>query len=231
MKKLFTITAIVLCAYHSHAQSISPGGLYAASASGSANGVSVNWVLGSLNSFSELSVLPVRLVSFEGRLNAAGLAELHWKTAEETSNLGFEIQKSPDGKTWELLAWVDGAGDSKTEHTYNYTDVEFNTTSYYRLRQVDADDSYTYSKIVCVIPEKESLDRFYVYPNPSRESKVRVQMPERTEKLLLFDQFGRKLGQFDTPGTEQIITLPNTGSFLLQIDTPVGSKTTKLIFH
>jgi len=231
MKKLLTITVTFLCAYHTQAQQISPGALYAASGSGSANGVSVSWVLGSLNTFSDLSVLPVRLISFTGQVNAAGLAELHWKTAEEANNLGFEIQKSLDGKAWKLLGWVDGAGNSKTEHTYNYTDVEFTTTSYYRLRQVNADDSYTYSKIVCVIPEKESLDRFYVYPNPSRESKVRVQMPERTQKLLLLDQLGNKLGQFETPGTQRTVTLPHTGSFLLQIDTPVGSKTTKLIFH
>ena len=231
MKKLLTITAVTLCAYYTRAQQISPGALYAASGSGSANGVSVNWVLGSLNSFSELSVLPVRLISFEGKVNAAGLAELHWKTAEETNNLGFEIQKSPDGKSWELLGWVDGAIDSRTEKSYQYVDQEFVTTSYYRLRQVDIDDSYSYSKIICIIPEKESLDRFYVYPNPSRDSKVKVQMPERTQRLLLFDQLGRKLGQFEAPGTNHIITLPHTGSFLLQIDTPVGSRTAKLIFH
>lgn len=231
MKKLLTITSILLCAYHTRAQQISPGALYAASGSGSANGVSVNWVLGSLNSFSELSVLPVRLISFEGKVNAAGLAELHWKTAEEANNLGFEIQKSLDGKSWELLGWVDGAVDSKTEKSYQYVDQEFVTTSYYRLRQVDSDDSYSYSRIICIIPEKESLDRFYVYPNPTRESKVKVQMPERTQRLLLFDQLGRKMGQFEAPGTNHIITLPHTGSFLLQIDTPVGSRTTRLIFH
>jgi hypothetical protein len=231
MKKLFITIAICLGTSQIWAQSISPGGLYAASASASANGVSVNWVLGSLNSFSQLSVLPVRLISFEGRLTASGHAELLWKTAEEVNNLGFEVQKSPDGKKWELLGWVDGAKNSKTEQSYRFVDEAFTTTSYYRLRQVDFDDSYTYSKIVCVIPEKESLDRFYVYPNPSRESKVRVQLPERAQKLFLFDQSGNKLGQFEKPGTEHMITLPHPGSFLLQIDTPVGSKTTKLIFH
>lgn len=231
MKKLLTITAITLCAYHTRAQQISPGALYAASGSGSANGVSVSWVLGSLNTFSDLSVLPVRLISFEGQVNAAGLAELHWKTAEEANNLGFEIQKSLDGKTWELLGWIDGAINSATEKSYQYVDQTFLTTSYYRLRQVDSDDSYTYSRIIRIVPEKESLDRFYVYPNPSRESKVRVQLPERTRRLLLFDQPGNKLGQFEAPATEHMITLPHPGSFMLQIDTPVGSKTTKLIFH
>ena len=231
MKKLLILTAIILCAYHTRAQQISPGALYAASGSGSANGVSVSWVLGSLNTFSDLSVLPVKLISFKGQVNAAGLAELHWKTAEEANNLGFEIQKSLDGKNWELLGWVDGAVDSKTEKNYQYVDQEFVTTSYYRLRQVDIDDSYTYSKIICIIPEKESLDRFYVYPNPSHENKVKVQMPERTQRLILFDQLGRQLGQFETPDTNHIITLPHPGSFMLQIDTPVGSKTTKLIFH
>lgn len=231
MKKLSVFIVLTLCAYHTQAQQISPGALYAASGSGSAGGVSVNWVLGSLNTFSDLSVLPVKLISFEGKVNVAGYAELRWKTAEETNNVGFEVQKSLDGKNWELLGWVDGAVNSRTEKTYQYVDQDFKTTSYYRLRQVDADDSYTYSRIVRVIPEKESLDRFYVYPNPSRENKVRVQMPERTKTLLLFDQLGRKLGQFAAPGTDHTITLPHTGSFLLQIDTPVGSKTTKLIFH
>jgi len=200
MKRLIIITAIVLCAYHMRAQQISPGGLYAATGSGSANGVSVNWVLGSLNTFSDLSVLPVKLINFEGRLNAAGLAELHWKTAEEVNNLGFEIQKSLDGKKWELLGWVDGAGDSKMEKSYQFVDQDFVTTSYYRLRQVDLEDSYTYSKIVCVIPEKESLDRFYVYPNPSRDNKVKVQLPERTQKLLLFDQLGGRIAARPSPG-------------------------------
>lgn len=231
MKRHYITTALLLCACHIQAQQISPGALYAASGSGVANGVSVNWVLGSLNTFSDISPLPVRLVSFEGVLTGGGLAELRWKTAEEVNNLGFEIQKSLDGKKWELLGWVDGAVNAGTEHRYRYLDETFTTTSYYRLRQVDTDDSYSYSRIVCVIPEKESLDRFYVYPNPSRERKIDVQMPEKTERLFLFDQLGRKLGQFDSPGTKHNITLPQTGSYLLQIDTPVGSKTTKLVFH
>ena len=231
MKRLLTIVAIILCAYHTRAQQISPGALYAASGSGSANGVSVSWVLGSLNTFLDLSVLPVKLIRFEGKVNAAGLAELHWITAEEANNLGFEIQKSLDSKNWELLGWVDGAINSTTEKSYQYVDQEFATTSYYRLRQVDSDDSYTYSRIIRIVPEKESLDRFYVYPNPSRESKVQVQVPERTQSLILFDQLGNKLHQFGNPGTKYMITLPHPGSFMLQIDTPVGSKTTKLIFH
>lgn len=231
MKKLYLTILTGAFSSSLFAQSISPGGIFAASGSNSANGVSVNWVLGTLNTFSELSALPVRLVSFEGHLTENGLAELRWKTIEEVNNLGFEIQKSADAKTWELTGWVDGAASSKMEHSYRFIDEEFNTTSYYRLRQVDSDDSYTYSKIVRIIPEKESLDRFYVYPNPSRENKVLVQVPEKTQRLFLFDQNGHKLGQFDAPNPEKILTLPYTGSFLLQIDTPVGSKTTRLIYH
>ena len=231
MKKIILTTIIALAGTYSQAQSISPGGVYAASGSNSVSGVGLSWVLGNINVFPELSALPVRLISFEGTLNAAGLAELHWKTAEEISNTGFEIQKSTDGKNWDLLGWVDGAGNSKTEHSYRYVDTEFTTTSYYRLRQVDFDDSYTYSRVVCVIAEKESLDRFYVYPNPSRENKVNVQLPERTQRLLLFDQLGRKLGQFERPATEQTIVLPQRGSYLLQVETPVGNKGTKITYE
>lgn len=231
MKKLYLTILTGIFSSPSFAQSISPGGIFAASGSNSSNGVSIHWVLGNLNTFSELSALPVRLGSFEGHLSANGLAELRWKTAEEVDNLGFEIQKSTDAKAWELVGWVDGASNSTVEHSYRFVDEEFNTTSYYRLRQVDHDDSYTYSKVVCVIPEKESLDRFYVYPNPSTEKKVLIRMPEKTQRLLLFDQLGRKLGQFDAPDTQKIVTLPFAGSFMLQIETPVGSKATRLIYQ
>lgn len=231
MKKTILITLIGLSGWCGNAQSISPGGMYAASGSNSVSGVTLSWVLGNINVFPELSALPVRLISFEGKLNAAGLAELHWKTAEEVNNTGFEIQKSQDGKTWELLGWVDGAGNSETEHSYMYVDEQFTTTTYYRLRQVNFDDTYSYSKLVCVIPEKESLDRFYVYPNPSHENKVRVQTPEKTQRLLFFDQLGRKLGQLDRPGTEEIITLPHTGSYILQVETPVGNKATNVTYQ
>lgn len=232
MKRLiFTITTITLCAYHTHAQQISPGALYGASGLGSGNGVSANWVLGSLNTFSDISALPVRLISFEGKLNVAGLAELHWKTAEEVNNLGFEIQKSHDGKTWDLIGWVDGAGSSEVQHTYKFVDQDFSTTSYYRLRQVDLDDSFTYSKIVCVIPEKESLERLYVYPNPSHESKVKVRTPEKTSKLFIYDAVGRLVEQVNQPATEQTISLPYRGAFTVGIETPVGNKAVKLIFQ
>lgn len=232
MKRLiFTATAIGLCAYHTHAQQISPGALYGASGLGSGNGVSVNWVLGSLNTFSDISALPVRLISFEGKLNTAGLAELHWKTADEANNLGFEIQKSPDGKTWDLIGWVDGAVNSQTENTYKFIDPDFNTTSYYRLRQVDLDDSFTFSKIVCVIPEKESLERLYVYPNPSHESVVKVRTPEKTGKLIIYDTIGRIIGEFNKPSVEQTVSLPYKGTFTIGIETPVGNKAVKLIFQ
>ncbi|MHA4738711.1 T9SS type A sorting domain-containing protein [Dyadobacter sp. MSC1_007] len=232
MKRLiFTVTTIALCAYHTHAQQISPGALYAASGLGSGNGVSVNWVLGSLNTFSDISALPVRLISFEGKLNAADLAELHWKTAEEVNNLGFEIQKSPDGKAWDLIGWVDGAVNSQKEHSYKFIDQDFNTTSYYRLRQVDMDDSFTYSKIVSVIPEKESLERLYVYPNPSHESKLKVRTPEKTVKLFIYDAMGRLVSELDQPATEETISLPYKGVFTIGIETPVGNKAVKLVYQ
>ncbi|WP_143828728.1 T9SS type A sorting domain-containing protein [Dyadobacter fermentans] len=231
MKHRFFILFTMLSASHVWAQSISPGGIYAASASGSANGVSVTWVLGNLNTFAELSALPVRLISFEARLTASGHAELQWKTAEELNNLGFEIQKSTDAKKWELLAWVDGAKNSNTAQSYRFVDETFNTTSYYRLRQVDFDDSYTYSKIISLIHEKESLDRFVVYPNPSRQNKISLVLPEKTQRVFLYDQLGNKLVHIESPASETSILLPNPGSFIIQIETPVGRKGVRHTFQ
>ncbi|TLV03888.1 T9SS type A sorting domain-containing protein [Dyadobacter luticola] len=229
MKKLYLTFGIVLVAFRLQAQQISPGAIYAASNSASAGGVSLDWVLGSINTQPELSVLPVKLISFEGQLTSTGDAEIHWKTAGESGNKGFELQKSTDGKIFEKIAWIDGAGDSNTEKDYHFTDRELRTTSYYRLKQFDWIGSFSMSRIISVVPAFESITQFSVYPNPSPDGNVQIKLPERTSMVSLVDSKGINVMQQANPSKENTFKLPVSGLYLLTVKTATEQKTIKII--
>jgi len=85
--------------------------------------------------------VPVELVAFRG-MQKNGMVELHWRTATELNNYGFEVQRSADKNNWDVLGFVYGAGNSFSPRDYSFTDESPLRTSeklYYRLRQIDRD--------------------------------------------------------------------------------------------
>ncbi len=95
-------------------------------------------------------VEPVELSSFE-LTNLSNALRLDWKTATETNNHGFYIERraKDQSETWNDLAFQQGAGNSNQVRDYSYVDnsVALNTTYQYRLRQEDRDGSVNYSGI------------------------------------------------------------------------------------
>ncbi|MCE7068114.1 T9SS type A sorting domain-containing protein [Dyadobacter sp. CY326] len=172
-----------------------------------------------------MSVLPVVLISFKAILTASGQAELEWKTSEETNNAGFEIQKSTDAKTFAPIGRVDGAAESSNTKVYQFVDTDLQTTSYYRLKQMDFDGKFTLSRIVRVIPEKENANYLLAYPNPATDGVLKVRIPTKATSMLLSDKSGRIILKQTNPLNEQTIKLPYAGSFLLKVETEGGSKT------
>ncbi|MEO6287822.1 MAG: T9SS type A sorting domain-containing protein [Dyadobacter sp.] len=228
MKILSLTIALAITAQWSYAQQIVPSGIYGAANNTTVGNLSVNWVIGTLTPTS-ISALPVKLISFKGYLTKTGDAELNWKTAQEVNNAGFEIQKSTDGKQYDAIGWVDGGGNHEGEKTYRFVDQSLTTTSYYRLKQLDLDGKFTLSRIVAVIPEAESLERLSSYPNPSSNGTVHVQVPRNTALLTVTDKQGRTLIEQENPPFQQAIQLPNTGVYILRVQTKAGAGTLKLV--
>jgi hypothetical protein len=114
-----------------------------------------------------ISPLPVELISFEGIATKSGI-ELNWSTASETDNIGFEVERSQNGNTFTQIGKVAGAGNSSIKQTYTYTDATANQgTHYYRLKQLDSNGSFAYSKLIAVTLHKSiTSDNLSIYPNP-----------------------------------------------------------------
>ncbi len=136
----------------------------------------------SMASFGTLATLanvsgtvPVELASFSASV-IQGRIMLEWTTASELNNNGFEIERSVDGSAFVTIGFVEGKGTTTEVNFYSFDDLSpltENNTVYYRLKQVDFDGKFSYSKTINV--EFNMLEDFVLkqnYPNPFNPSTI-----------------------------------------------------------
>ncbi len=117
-------------------------------------------------SFGE-TPLPIALVNFDV-IPHIKYIQLTWKTASETDNDFFTIERSRDGFVWQKVIQVDGAGNSSSVLKYRIIDKNpYIGISYYRLKQTDYDGQYSYSDIKSVQFNLSKINQINIYPNPS----------------------------------------------------------------
>ena len=113
------------------------------------------------------SGLPITLISFEVFTQGSDI-EILWSTASEKNNEYFVIERSIDANNWQELLIVEGAGNSTEIINYNALDKNPLTgISYYRLKQVDFDGTFSYSGIETA--NTSNYFRMLAYPMPARE--------------------------------------------------------------
>src|SRR5690606_18728758 len=123
--------------------------------------------------------LPVTWHYFNGYY-ADGKSYLEWRTASEINNSGFEVQRSNDGVNFTTIGWVEGNGSTTVEHQYLFTDENPEKGwNYYRLKQIDYDEQFEYSRLIPVFVD--DLPQVEVYPNPLRDhiflSRINTEVP------------------------------------------------------
>jgi len=112
------------------------------------------------------STLPVEFLGLVAT-NEGDYNLLTWKTLTEQNSDFFEVQKSKDGVNFSRIGTVDAAGTSLQARSYDFRDNEPFISSYYRLRMVDLDGSFTYSNIEHVTTRLE--DDVVVFPVPTKD--------------------------------------------------------------
>ncbi len=141
--------------------------------------------------------LPVELTSFTAALNGS-FVNLSWKTATEKNNSGFEIQRKT-GSSWEKISFVQGHGTTTKENSYSFQDNVKSLQSnevYYRLKQLDLNGSYEYSKEVMVsVTTPANFSLAQNFPNPFNPStQINYSIPQNTHVLLkVYDSNGREV--------------------------------------
>jgi hypothetical protein len=175
--------------------------------------------------------LAVHLISFTAKVNN-GQTIVNWKTATETNNKGFYIQRSPDGVNWKNLGFVKGNVNSATANNYQFTDAApLPGRNFYRLLQVDLDNKSTYSSVVTVNIVKSG---FYFVSNNPGNGLYNLHLEAGAEKVdfLVTDAAGRviisKANNDAGDQTIDISTAPS-GIYLLRLKRGADFFTEKLV--
>jgi hypothetical protein len=108
------------------------------------------------------SPVPVTFVSFDGYISHDNSALISWSTSMEYNNKEFVVETSNDGIAFMQVAVVDGVGT--TNNVSKYSIKVSNPSKYFRLKQIDFDGIYTYSKIIEI--SNNRLNDISIYPNP-----------------------------------------------------------------
>ncbi len=114
--------------------------------------------------------LPVELLYFNAEPKGEKVL-CSWETSSEVNNDYFDVERSNDGMEFEAIGRVKGfgAGTTTEKHSYSFFDKDLcEDIRYYRLKQVDMDGSFNYSKAIAINCRRS--DGIELYPNPANSS-------------------------------------------------------------
>ena len=153
------------------------------------------------------SALPVELSSFSAIVKGDEV-ELNWQTATEVNNYGFEVERTSPrpspyqgeggeaGRGWEKIGFVEGHGNSNSPKQYSFTDSNPpGGKIQYRLKQIDSDGKYEYSKVVDVnIEVPTEFELAQNFPNPfNPTTTIQYNIPNAGHVTLkIFDVLGKE---------------------------------------
>ncbi len=158
--------------------------------------------------------LPVTYKSFSV-IQAPDANILKWATASESNNSHFDIQRSIDGKNFETIGKVKGRGNSSKVSAYQYSDNTFLSakTIYYRLKQVDFDGKFEFSKTISISNNAAKAGISATLPNPfNDELSVTVSSATPTTATV---QLMDMIGKLHHSATETLVA----GSNIIHINT------------
>ncbi|WP_181307722.1 T9SS type A sorting domain-containing protein [Rufibacter sp. XAAS-G3-1] len=149
---------------------------------------------------------------------------VHWATASEVNNDRFEVEYSLDGKNFTFVGKVAGSGNSNIQQEYSFQHVSSATAiTYYRVKQIDYDGKFEYSKVVAVQQTSgTTLTQITLYPNPSHDylhlSNITL---EASASVEILDLHGRNVGKVTPQGNGATLVIPvqqlPAGTYLLRI--------------
>ncbi|MCU0322151.1 MAG: lamin tail domain-containing protein [Chitinophagaceae bacterium] len=136
-------------------------------ASNASTGNTINAILlkASPGVLEACSSLPVTWLTFTATNSQRNETILNWQVNEYNVKNYF-IEQSNNGEYFEQLATVTSKGNGKNVYSFN-TLKQVKENTYYRLKQVDVDGSFSYSKVVRVQNNRKT--EFTIIGNPVKD--------------------------------------------------------------
>jgi hypothetical protein len=140
--------------------------------------------------------LPVEFLEIKA-LPSDKSIKVSWTTASEKNNKGFELERTempPDN--FEKMAWLNGHGTTTELHYYDFDDrdVKQGIQYYYRVKQIDFNGAFEYSKTVAAKSNVLPFT-FMVIPNPySVSTNIMYELKDaRNVKINVYNSLGQSI--------------------------------------
>ena len=141
--------------------------------------------------------LALDLLDFSATKTSNG-NRIFWKGIGDQNFSHYELEKlNTDARVFQTIGSNFAVQSENTEHTFEYLDNSSSNlySDYYRLKMVDVDRSFTYSKIIGVLSSQKKSVSFNDYKDPNL-LQVSIQNSDKSKhdyKLELVDIMGKSL--------------------------------------
>ncbi|MCU0438800.1 MAG: proprotein convertase P-domain-containing protein [Raineya sp.] len=167
-----------------------------------------------LGSITEFNPLPVGMLYFKAKKSNNINASLEWQTEFEINGDKYEVERSLNGKDFIKIGSVDCIGKNAQ---YQFLDEKIGENAqiaYYRLKALDKDGKFAYTRIESVIFEQRSFDIISIVPNPFKDDfEVAYTLPKAGKvKFTLTDILGRVVDENILDGSSGINTYKATNT-------------------
>lgn len=195
---------------------------------GTANVVTVG--LTGITSFSDFAIgigsnpitLPIKLTKFDANAEGNNVL-LTWQTASELNSAKFIVERSRDANVFMPIGELPAKGKSNDQVSYTLRDRgPQEGMNYYRLKQVDLDGSFEYSKILPVRFAMATVPK--IYPNPVSDWLYVNGHAGKNARVKWYSLEGRKVGEtrLENEKTE-VPSILVSGLYLIKIIFEDGS--------
>ena len=146
----------------------------------------------SSNNFTiKVNPQPVKWLQIIAQKEKEKTIKILW-TVNEIANSFYEVERSIDGDKFYKIGTVNALQNTTSINNYSFIDAQpFAAKNYYRIKQVDKNGSFTYSKIVNV-NMNETIAAWVLYPNPAN-AKINLFCNANSNNVTIemFDAIGK----------------------------------------
>ena len=186
--------------------------------------------LGAINMTRAACPLPVTLTAFTSKSSQEGVS-LVWQTASESNSDRFEVERSNNAKSFERLGNIVAAYESSDNQNYNFIDrMPVEGWNYYRLKMIDKDASFEYSRIIA---HNYEVNDVYLEIDETKNNLIILKTNAETPIFEVFDLMGRSVLQKITATTTNQYQLQtsvySTGLYIIKMQNSIYKFTRKIV--
>jgi hypothetical protein len=166
-----------------------------------------------------------------------GVVGITWKTDNEANLREYEIESSPDGRYYKNLGFIPARNNINGDFYEFENAVDYTDSVFYRLKIVDANGKWLYTKPVLYKINKTTS--FFVYPaviNISGSNTIEVFLDDGFDFIQVISMNGAVLLKQNLSGKTGKISIPmspdiSAGTYVVQLKNQERTITQKIVIQ